>query len=186
MFELYPVKTLLQAVKPYALSAVPNNHPGPKRSFIATATGVVSVPGLGILSTSIQGGMDAAIVFRSWGLTKEEPSLQKGFYGPNFTYQEFQKTRNILTGTMTHYGLIMGDFLLLCPPIRSLMRKFIFSPGEGPDKVKTQKDYIEFRAVAKPDTDGDTHKQAFGRLSYTGSMYYRKCSSSKPPAYMRS
>jgi hypothetical protein len=175
MFELYSAKALLQAIEPYALSPVPNDHPGPKKSLIASATGVVNVPGLGIMSTSIQGGMDAAVVFRTWGLTKQEPSLQQEFYGPNFTYQEFQKTRNYLTGIMTHYGLIIAAFLLLCSPIRVLMRKFVFEPGEGPDKTQAKEDRIEFRAVAKPDIDNGTNKEAFGKLSYNGSMYYRKC-----------
>lgn len=174
MFEMLPAKDLLQAMKPYALSPVPNDHQGPKKTLITSATGIVNVPGLGLLSTSVQGAMDAALVFRTWGLTKQEPSLQKYFYGPNFTYQEFMKTRNILTGIISHYGLVIGATLLLLPPVRALMRKFIFEPGEGPDKDEAKKDRIEFRAVAKPDVDSGTKKQAFGKLSYTGSMYYRK------------
>jgi hypothetical protein len=174
MFELFPPKALIQALKPYALSPVPNDHTGTEKSLITSATGLVNVPGLGLLSTSLNGAMDAAVVFRTWGLTKQEPSLQKDFYGPSFTYQEFQKARNILTGMMTHYGLIIGAILLLCSLVRALIRKFIFEPGDGPYKDEAKKDCIEFRAIAKPDSDNETNKQAFGKLSYTGSMYYRE------------
>jgi hypothetical protein len=179
MFELFPAKTILQALKPYALSPVPNNYRAPKKSLIASATGVVSEPSLGLLSTSVNGAMDAALVFRTWGLMKQEPSLQKEFYGPKFTYREFMKTRNVLTGIATHYMLIIGATLLLFSPIRALLRKFIFEPGDGPDKSEAKKDVIEFRAVAKPDSDVETNKQASGKLSYTGSMYYRKLVSLK-------
>jgi hypothetical protein len=52
------------------------------------------------------------------------------------------------------------------------VRKLIFKPGEGPDK-EAKKEHIEFRAVAKRGLEV-TKKQVFGKLSYTGSMYYRK------------
>lgn len=173
MFELFPVKALLEALKPYALSPVSNDHPGPKKSFFAWVTGLISVPGLGLLSTSPTGGMNAASVFRTWGLTKQEPSLKQGFYGPNFTYQEFMKPANAPAGILTHYGLLMGAVLLLCPPVRALTRKLVFKPGDGPDKLQAKNDQIELRAVGKPDIE-NTDKQAFGKLSYTGSMYYRE------------
>jgi len=176
---MFPAKVILQALKPYALSPVPNSHPGPKKSLITSATGLIRVHGLGLLSSSVTGPMNAALVFRTWGLTKQEPSLQKQFYGPNFTYQEFDKTRNVLTGIMAHYALLIGATLLLFSPFRALIRKFIFEPGEGPDKDEARKDCIEFRAVAKPDIT-ETKKQAFGKMSYTGSMYYCKSLPSFP------
>ena len=174
MFEMFPVKVLLQAVKPYAISPVPNDHPGPKKSLLASTTGVLHVPGLGLLSTSLTGAMNAAVVFRTWGLTKREPSLQSQFYGSNFTYQEYMKAPNALVGALTHYALLSSVPLLMCPPVRALIRKLAFKPGEGPNKEAAKKDIIEFRAVAKPDIEAEANKQVFGRLSYTGSMYYRK------------
>lgn len=174
MFEMFPAKALLQALRPYALSPKPNNHPGPKKSFLGSVTGVHRVPGLGQLSTSPTGAMNAALVFRSWGLMQQEAGLPKDLYGPNFTYQEFMKTPNALAGMMLHYTLMTTAPLLLLSPIRTLVRKLTFEPGDGPDKEKSKKDIIEFRAVARPDTEGQTSKQAFGRLAYTGSMYYCK------------
>jgi short subunit dehydrogenase-like uncharacterized protein len=171
LFEKYSLSELRESLKPYALSPVPNNKPGPKQSYLSSATGLSNFPGLGLLSTTATGGANAAIVFRTWGLTKQEPYLQGEFYGPNFTYRELEKTRNFLTGIMMHYGLITGGLLLLLPPFRALLKKFIFKPGEGPDMEEAKKEHIEFRAVAKPDVGG-TKEQVFGKLSYTGSMYF--------------
>ncbi len=176
MFEMYPVKVLLQALKPYALSPVPNTHPAPKKSFAASATGLTSVPALGLLLEGVTGDTNAALVFRTWGLMKTESSLQKEFYGPNFTYREFMKAPNVLLGILTHYTLSISTALLLLSPFRALMRKFIAKPGDGPDKEAAKKDRVEFKAVAKPDLDTKTTKHAFGTLSYTGSMYYCKSS----------
>jgi hypothetical protein len=83
------------------------------------------------------------------------------------------KTRNFITGIMMHYGLITGGLLLLLPPFRALLKRFIFKPGEGPDMGKAKKEHIEFRATAKPDIM-NTKEQVFGKLSYTGSMYFCK------------
>lgn len=172
MLDTFPVKTILQALKPYALSPVPNNHLLPRKSFITSTTGLVQPRGLGLLSTSVTGAMNAALVFRTWGLMKQESSMQKDSYGPNFTYQEFMKVHNVLAGMILHYGLFASAVLLLCSPVRKLLRKFIFKPGQGPDKEEAKKDRIEFRAVAKPDVEIQTTSYAFGRLSYIGSMYY--------------
>ena len=174
MLETLPVKTLLQALKPYALSPVPNPHPNPKRSFVASITGLVNVPGLGRLSTSPTGSMNAALVHRTWGLMQQEASLQRHAYGSKFTYQELMTPPNALAGIMVHYGLIVGLTAMLLPPVRALMRWLAFNPGEGPDKEQAKKDRIEFRAIANPDGEFETKKQAHGSLSYTGSMYYCK------------
>lgn len=75
-----------QAIKPYALSPVPNNHPAPKGTFLPAITGQRTVPGLGRLPTSATGPANTAILFRTWGLTKQEPTLKDEFYGHHFTY----------------------------------------------------------------------------------------------------
>lgn len=174
IFDVFSVKVLRHAIEPYALSPVRNLHPGPKGSFLSSVTGLSNVPGLGLLTTSPIGAVNAAIVFRTWGLTKQEPDLNKEFYGPNFTYRELTKARNFLTGMLMHYSLIVGAFLVLLPPFRALVRKLVVKPGEGPDKEKAKNDHIELRAVAKPDVENNTDKQISGKLVYTGSMYYRK------------
>lgn len=168
---MYPLKTLLESIEPYALSPVPNTHRGPKRSFLSSITGLSRVPGLGILSTTATGAANSAIVFRTWGLTKQEPGLRQEFYGNKFTYRELMKA-NIVTGILIHYTLVTGAYLLMLSPVRASVRKFVFKPGDGPDMQGAKKEHIEMRAVAKPDPETKTNQQVWGKLSYTGSMYY--------------
>lgn len=74
---------------------------------------------------------------------------------------------------MAHYGLLIGATLLLYSPFQALIKRFVFEPGEGPDKGEASDGVIEFRAAAKPDMEG-TKKLAFGKMEFTGSIYYCK------------
>jgi short subunit dehydrogenase-like uncharacterized protein len=159
---------------PYALSPVPNPHEAPGPSLLSKLTGLYDIPNLGLLHTSITAGTNSAIVQRTWGIFKQEPSRQKEFYGPRFTYREFMKARNFVTGMAMHYAaLVGGAFLMFVPPFRNLVRRFVFKPGEGPSKEDSSKEYIEFRGVANPDLES-SGKQAFVKAWYSGSMYYCK------------
>ncbi|KAI1844718.1 hypothetical protein JX266_009174 [Neoarthrinium moseri] len=170
--ESYSIKDIAASHKPYALSPVPNPHPTPAASLFSKLTGLYSVSNLGLLHTSITAGTNTSIVQRTWGLLKQEDSRQKQFYGPKFSYREFMKARNFLTGIAMHYALIVGGALLLfVPPFRALMRRLVFQPGQGPSKEDAAKEYIEFRGVANPDV-ADSKKQAFVKAWYSGSMYY--------------
>ncbi|EXJ80364.1 hypothetical protein A1O1_08508 [Capronia coronata CBS 617.96] len=173
IFDQYSLKTIRQSLKPYALSPVPNDHPAPRKSLLSSLSGVTRVPGLGTLTTSVTGPANAAIVFRTWGLTKQESNLQKEFYGPRFTYREFMYGHGVIGAFLMHYSVLVGAGLILFPPFRSLLKKF-FKPGEGPDREKARNESIEFRAVATPDIEpkAGMSKQVFGKLLYTGSMYY--------------
>ncbi|GAM42900.1 hypothetical protein TCE0_044r17284 [Talaromyces pinophilus] len=172
LFSQYPLKSLLQSIEPYALSPEPNNHPLPKRSCRSSLTGVYKVPGLPLLSTSISGKANEAIVFRTWGLLKQEPALQKEFYGPEFTYREFMHAPGFVRGMLMHYFITIGGYLLLLAPVRALMRQFVFKSGDGPDMEKARKEVIELRAVGKPASEAAGSKQVLGNLTYHGSMYY--------------
>lgn len=178
MYEAFDAEARNQALKPYAMSPVPNPHPTPKRSLATSLTGTVKVPGLGVLTSSPTGAMNAALVYRSWGLAKRESALQEGFYGPRFTYQEYMKAPNTLAGIIMHYTLAVATGALALSPMRALIRKCIFKPGDGPNKAKAKNDRIEYKAVAEPDSEAQINKRAFGTLSYTGSMYYCKLISS--------
>lgn len=83
-------------------------------------------------------------------------------------------SNGLFKGILLHYSLIVGFLLVLFPPFRALMRKTVFKPGDGPDKEKTKNEIIEFRAIAKPEISSEGGKQVFGKLSFTGSMYYRE------------
>lgn len=165
----------MHAHKPYALSPEPNPHKVPKPSLLSRLTGLHKIPVLGLSSTSVCGDANAAIVFRTWGLLKQQPNLQKQFYGPNFTYQEFMKAKNFLLGMTAHYSLLIGGILLMfCSPVRSLLRKFVFQPGEGPSREEADQSYIEFRGVATPDSEVKKDHKAWGKACFKGSMYYRE------------
>ncbi|KAI1268586.1 hypothetical protein F5Y18DRAFT_375987 [Xylariaceae sp. FL1019] len=172
LFETFSFKEVSASHHPYSLSPVTNSKQAPKASLWSKLTGGYRIPGLGLLTTSVTAGTDAAVVWRSWGLFKKDPVLKQLEYGPNFTYREFTRASNMLTAAMAHYALIIGGILLaFCPPFRSLVRKFIYQPGEGPTREAAAKDYIEFRGVGTPDIQTGPKKLALCKASYSGSMY---------------
>ncbi|RYC60489.1 hypothetical protein CHU98_g5709 [Xylaria longipes] len=172
LFETFSFKEVAASHKPYALSPVPNSKSAPKASIQSKLTGAYHVPNLGIQSTSLTAGTDAAVVHRTWGIFQQEAALQKHAYGPNFTYREFMKTRNVVTAMIMHYSLIIGGALLaFCSPFRNLLRRYVFQPGQGPSREDAAKEYLEFRGVATPDVQPASGKQAFCRAWYHGGMY---------------
>ena len=175
LFETYHWKKIVKSHKPYALSPVANTKLPPPPSLFSKLTGLYSIPNLGLLTRSIASGTDAAIVMRTWGLTKQEPSLHGQFYGPNFTYREFRKAGNFLTGMFFHYTLsVVGVLMMFCSPFRSLLRRMVVEPGNGPSREKSANEYIEFRGVATADLQTGAGKQAVSKAWHTGSMYMRK------------
>lgn len=132
------------------------------------------MPGLPLLSTSMSGKANEAIVFRTWGLMKQELALQKEFYGPEFTYREFMYAPGFIRGMLMHYFIVVGGYLLLLAPVRALMRQFVFKPGDGPDMEKAREEVIELRAIGKAASEAAGNKQVLGKLTYHGSMYYCK------------
>lgn len=160
-------------MKPYALSPVPNHNANssPKLSLKTKLTGLRTVPHLGKLTTFLAADTDRAIIGRTWGLLSQGPEA----YGPNFNFSEHMRTRNWLSGVAVHWGLALsGALLALLPPLRWVVKRFVYKQGDGPDKEQSKKDVIEFRGVAAPDTDRPVGKQAYCRATYFGSMYARK------------
>jgi hypothetical protein len=116
-----------------------------------------------------------SLVERTWGLLSVTPSRKDEFYGPKFTWVEYFKARSWLHGVAIHWGLLLGGFLIACvPPVRSLIKMFIYQPGQGPERDVMQKESIEYRGVAKPDRETRNNERAFVTAAYKGSMYYRK------------
>ncbi|KAI1146280.1 hypothetical protein F4825DRAFT_466647 [Nemania diffusa] len=174
IFESFSFKEVADSHKPYALSPISNPKSPPKASIQSILTGAYYVPNLGLQSTSLTAGTDMAVVQRTWGLLQQVPALQKRAYGSNFTVREYRKTRNVVTAMAMHYSLLIGGALLaFCPPFRSLLRRFIFQPGEGPSREDSAKDYVEYRGVATPDVQPASGKQALCRAWFHGSMYLR-------------
>ncbi|KAI0535636.1 hypothetical protein GGR58DRAFT_515232 [Xylaria digitata] len=173
LFETFSFKEVAASHKPYALSPILNSKLAPKASMQSKLTGAYYVPNLGLQSTSVTGGTDTAVVHRTWGLLQQGLTSQKQVYGRNFTYREFMKTRNIVTAMTMHYSLLIGGALLaFCSPFRSLLRRFIFQPGQGPSREDSAKDRVEFRGVGTPDLQPTAGKQALCRAWFHGSIWH--------------
>jgi short subunit dehydrogenase-like uncharacterized protein len=124
------------------------------------------------MTTSIAGMTDAAIVERTWGIFQSGSVPDAKPYGPNFSFKQHMKPRNWFTGILLHYGIVLLFLIMATPPLKALVKKLVFAPGEGPDLDVAKKDEIEFRGIAEPDVDGEIKERAFVRCWYRGSMYF--------------
>jgi hypothetical protein len=133
--------------------------------------GVRVVPDLGTLTTSLGRVSDTPIVERSWGLLGGAD-----FYGPNFTFSEFLRTRNYLTAVITHFTLMFGALMIAIPFVRKVVRRYVYKPGDGPTKGETKNDRVEYRGVGIPDVKTPHPPRAFCKARYEGSLYDCGCS----------
>jgi short subunit dehydrogenase-like uncharacterized protein len=135
-------------------------------------TGLVRIPGLPLQTTSISAAMDVPVVHRTWALLELEPARRGEAYGPDFSFTMFMRAGGWLRGMVIHWGLfVMG--LVLATPIRSLIKMFVYQPGQGPDEELSKKDYVEFEGVATSAGSGDGNRKAvYCRAWFQGSMYY--------------
>ncbi len=165
IMDHYSLSEFRTATKPFSLSPVqPPNRPS-SRSLFSRLLGPFSHPGLGILTTSITATPNVAIVNRSSGLM---PQL----YGKNFQYKEYWRVSNYVFGVLIHFALILGSLFVAIKPFRSLIRWFVYQPGQGPSLEATAKERLEFRAIAVADdtTDGK-EKRAMARIRYERGIY---------------
>lgn len=129
IFDEYSWRDFAKKAHPFSLTAVPRSSSGKSRPILEKVTGVRTVSDLGTLTDSIQGPTDAPIVNRTW-------SLYDGgsFYGPNFSFSAYSHTRNIFTGFLYHLAFSLGLLALLMPPLRWLLKRWVYQPGEGATK----------------------------------------------------
>ncbi|KAK4192111.1 Saccharopine dehydrogenase-like oxidoreductase [Podospora australis] len=168
--DVFSVGELQAAYKPYALSPVPNPTPGPARSLLSRLTGLITVPELGLLTSSVASTTDAALVQRSWGLLSTLPGKKAEAYGNKFSFREFMKPRNWLTGIGIHIGLVFLQLIIVAPLLRNILSKKVVQPGFGPDPETASRDEIEYRGIAT--AEGDAKKQAACKAWFNGSAYY--------------
>ncbi|KAL8820606.1 MAG: hypothetical protein Q9191_007481 [Dirinaria sp. TL-2023a] len=165
--DTYGLKGIAKATRPWAMSSIHGPKPVKKTSFLTKLFGVRTVPGLGVLTTSIAGATNRAIVQRSWSL------LDQGkYYGSRFQYNEYATVRNAVVGAMVHFALIFGAVALSFRPFRYLVQKLVYAPGEGDSKENTRNEAIEWRALARADENSASPKRAFGRFRWDGGHYY--------------
>ncbi|KAK4169370.1 Saccharopine dehydrogenase-like oxidoreductase [Cladorrhinum sp. PSN259] len=160
-----PLQEMRAAYKPYALSPKPNQTRAPAKSWFTKMTGLITIPELGVLTTSVASSTDAALVYRSWGLLEGTARS----YGPKFTFREFMKARNYLTGFALHIGLVFLQIAMVTPFLRRLLAQWVRQPGTGPEDEAARRDEVEYRGVAR----GENGEEVTGRAWFRGrSVYY--------------
>ncbi|KAK4230877.1 Saccharopine dehydrogenase-domain-containing protein [Podospora fimiseda] len=167
--DYVPLPDFVAAYKPYALSPKPNPARVPPPSLWTKLTGLITAPELGLLTTSVAHKTDAALVHRSWGLLEGTDRA----YGPKFSFREFMKTRNYLTGFGMHLGIVLLQIAIVTPFIRRFLAGWVRQPGTGPDEETARRDEIEYRGVAKGDVeDGKEKPEVVGKAWFRGRGAY--------------
>ncbi|KAJ5098040.1 hypothetical protein N7532_005041 [Penicillium argentinense] len=164
IFDWLPTSQLLKFAGPFTLAASPPPNDLPRETFFQKLLGVRSIRDLGTLTTSPNGMADMAIVYRS-------SSLMPEFYGKRFAFHQLLSVRNVFIGALVHVGMMVGLSLLLLSPVRWLLRKLVYAPGNGPTMQDSLNDRLEYHAVATADQNVPTPKRVLGKLSFQGSMY---------------
>lgn len=129
LFDTYNLFQVLRAMRPYSMSPIPAPKVVYSPSIKERLTGLRTDPELGILTDSLTGATDAPIVNRSWGL------LDSGkYYGSKFHFTAYMRTRDQLRGFLFHLALSLGALVLIFPPFRWVLKRFVYQPGDGPTK----------------------------------------------------
>ncbi|KAL9122603.1 MAG: hypothetical protein Q9187_000835 [Circinaria calcarea] len=164
ILDHYSLRHISDSSKAWAMSPVPHTEPTLSISLATKIFGVRSIADLGVLTTNLGSGPNVAIVQRTWGLLD-----QGNFYGQHFQYSEYMRVRNLFVGFAVHLAIAFGKVALSIPPIRWLLKKCVYKPGEGPTKEAAKRSFIEYRAIATADTQSRT--RAFARVRWNGSLY---------------
>jgi short subunit dehydrogenase-like uncharacterized protein len=166
LLDHYSLSEVQASMKPFALSPAPPPKPSSSRPFLSRILGPFSYPGLGILTTSLMAAPNVAIVQRSSGLM---PQL----YGSNFHFAEYMEVSNYAFGVLVHFAIVFGSLFLAIKPLRSLVRRFGYQPGQGPTAEATANNAIAYRAIGVADDNtGGKEKKAMASMRYDGAMYY--------------
>lgn len=167
LLDHYSLKEVAESSGTWASSPVPGPKDIASPSLLSKLIGIRYVEGLGTLTTSVSAGPNVATVQRSWGL------LDGGkLYGPRFSYHEYAAVRNAFIGIIIHFVVIFGALALALAPVRWLLRKVLYAPGQGATREAANNDSIEYRAVATADQDGPNPQRAIGKMRWDGGNYY--------------
>lgn len=169
LVEHFTLRELAEAGKPFINSPIPGPKAPTSAPWYSRLLGIRHVPLLGTLTTFVGSVSDVPIVERSWALMGAEK-----IYGPNFRYSEFLRVNNPYYGILIHFGIFLGQIILLMPWMRWILRRLVTQPGDGADESITSSDHVDYRAVGYP--DAATNKKAYARASYKGGLYKREYS----------
>lgn len=130
LFEGYSLSQFAKASERWSMCTVKPPQQSDSKPLRERLTGLRNESDLGgTLTDSLQGPADIPIVHRSWGLIEDGK-----YYGPNFRLSAYMRARNALYGFGIHLALTFGFLTLILPPVRWLLKKFVYQPGEGPTK----------------------------------------------------
>lgn len=164
----HTIAEIAASSRPFALSPIPGPASHSSASLLSKILGVRTHPTLGVLTTAIQASVDTPIVQRTWGLLGGAK-----LYGPNFFYEQYMRTTSYARGIALHFAINLGILLLAIPPVRWVLKRFIYAPGDGPTDEESKTYRAEYRAVAVADAAVSEPKpQAFCRAWYEGGMYH--------------
>lgn len=109
-----------------------------------------------------------AIVHRTWGLLGAGAG-----YGPNFKYNEYNKTTSTLSGMIQLLNRKLISLMLASRPLKAVARMILPVPGEGPDLNKEGNYKVAIEAVAIADCeDHIAAARAYSPFSYNGGPYH--------------
>jgi hypothetical protein len=131
LFEQYSIKQIQERISPFSISPLkPSPQARPvRKSLLTKLFGITHHKLYGTMTSWWQSAPDTSIVYRSWGLLEQAKSPLS--YGPHFTFSEWMRARNPVTGILMHFALLIGSLSMLLPPFRWLMKKLIYAPGTG-------------------------------------------------------
>jgi short subunit dehydrogenase-like uncharacterized protein len=130
LFDTYSIFQVLRALRPHSLTPIPAPKKTVSPSLWETLTGLRTEPDLGLLTDSISAATDAPIVNRSWALYDNGE-----YYGPKFHFSAYMRATDQLRGFVMHLALAIGAAVLILSPVRWLLKKVVYQPGDGPTKA---------------------------------------------------
>ncbi|KAK4502588.1 hypothetical protein PRZ48_006014 [Zasmidium cellare] len=168
LFDSYSLRQIAKSMSPFSLCSISPPQQKRRKPLLEILTGIRNDNDLGLLTTSLQGPTDAPIVNRTWSL------LDGGrFYGKNFQLSPYMRAKGTLHALIVHFALTFGTLALILPPVRWIIKRFVYQPGEGPTREQAKREYCEWRAIANADvTDPNDPKRAYGSMRWEGSMYH--------------
>ncbi|KAI9845256.1 MAG: hypothetical protein M1837_005012 [Sclerophora amabilis] len=163
LLDVFSVSDVMRAAKPWAFSSTP----GTDARDPAGWTGSFTDPVLGTMSkSSLTSEANRSVVHRTWGLMGNG-----SVYGPRFHYFEYAKASNFITASLAYLSSILLLIGLALSPVRWLLKKFVYAPGQGPDVESERKGFIGYRAIGVADQTSTTPARALSEFEYRGSPY---------------
>jgi short subunit dehydrogenase-like uncharacterized protein len=139
MMEMYSIKALAAAIKPFGLSSIgPPSNPTPQSSIMHDdRLG-------GWLGPWIMGPTNRAVVGRTYGLLGGE-------WGQKFSYREYRNYGSWFMCQVNALGLQLMGLCLGIPPLRWVASKLVPPPGSGPSDETMRNGKYSFKVIAETD-----------------------------------